>query len=84
MPRDPRAASPIAHPYRDAAVRLDNEMRAVTYGRALLATRSFLVAWSIARIVVDVSCRRIDGEGLAAVLLCVTLLPAIIRDFSSR
>jgi hypothetical protein len=46
--------------------------------------QSFLVAWSLARIVVDVSCRKIDAEGFAAVILCVTILPAILRGFSSR
>ena len=84
MRRASGTAPRATHPYREAAARIEGETRVVTYGRALFLAQSFLVAWSLARIVVDVSCRKIDAEGIAAFVLCITLLPAILRRMTSR
>jgi hypothetical protein len=67
------------HPYRDAFPRTPPRPADDAFDTTLLFVQVFLVLWSMARIVFDVSCARIDLEGLVALTLCGVLVPHLIR-----
>lgn len=75
------------HPYREASPRSASDEGAwndSNLENALIVAQGALLLWAFVRVIVDVSCARVDGEGVLALILCGVLAPKLMRRLKGR